>query len=392
MSQNERHSSDSAMRLTARQLNLATLARQLLLERKPIPVVEAVRAVCALQSQSAASPYIGLWNRVAAFDPAKLDHAYATQAVVKATLMRMTLTTVAAEDYPALHRAMVFDLRRGRLGDPWFTRGGLSIAEADALMPQVIAFATEARTKAELEAMISERAGGDAGPGVWWAYRFLAPVVHAPTGGPWSFGDRSSFVASRTEPFDGDREAAIPVLVRRYLEAFGPASAADINQFTTLPHPSIKAALRTLADELATHEGPDGTPLHDVRDGVLPEEGHAAPPRLLPMWDNALLAHRRRSRLVPDAYRRLIAQVNGDTLPTVLVDGYVAGVWRPAPGREGAIEVTAFHALGAATWDGLEAEARALVAFLADRQPDVYARYGHWWRTLPSAAVRVLAG
>lgn len=380
------------MRLTAGHLNRATLQRQLLLGRQEIGVVDAVRAVGALQAQSAASPYIALWNRMTAFDPADLDRAFEEHAIVKATLMRMTLHAVAADDYPALHRAMVHDLRRGRLGDLRFTRAGVSIADADALVPHIRAFAAEARTRAEIEAMITERAGAGAGPPVWWAYRHLGPLVHAPTGGPWSFGDRSSFVAARIEPFDGAREAAIAELIRRYLGAFGPASAADIGQFTTLPQPPIKAALEALADDLDTYEGPDGRRLFDVHGGPLAPEDSPAPPRLLPMWDNVLLAYRDRSRIVPEPYRRVIVKNNGDTLPTVLVDGHVAGVWRPAPGRAGAIEVTAFHPLSAGTWRDLEAEAQSLAALLADRQPNVYGRYAHWWTTLPSAQVKLLAG
>jgi hypothetical protein len=380
------------MRLTARQLNRATLQRQLLLKRAEIGVVDAVRAVAALQAQSPAGPYLGLWTRVSSFDAADLDRAYTEHGVVKASLMRMTVHTVAAEDYPALHRAMVDDLRRGRLADPRFTVGGVSIEEADALMPHVIAFASEARTKAELEAMIAERAGSAAGQPVWWAYRYLTPIVHAPTGGPWSFRDRPSYLATRMPLFEGERAAAVAVLIRRYLEAFGPASATDIGMFTMLPQPPIKAGLALLADELTTHEGPDGNQLLDLRDGPLPPEDTPAPPRLLPMWDNVLLAYRDRSRIVPEAYRRVIGKNNGDTLPSVLVDGYVAGIWRPAPEAPGGIEVTAFHRLDAAIWDQLEIEARSMAVFLRDREPNVYSRYGHWWKTLPAGEVRLLGG
>ena len=107
------------------------------------------------------------------------------------------------------------------------------------------------------------------------------------------------------------------------------------------------------------------------------------------MWDSILLAYADRSRVIPPDYRRSLIHQNGDVLPSLLVDGYVAGVWRPV---EGGIEATAFHKLSDETWDGLAAEAAALVAFLADRDPNVYRRYAHWWKTLPSAEVRVLPG
>lgn len=378
------------MKLTARQLNRATLERQRLLEREPLDVVEAVRAVCGLQAQSPASPYLALWNRVARFDAAELDRAYASQAVVKATLMRMTLHAVAADDYPAFHRAMVFDMRRSRVYDRRFTAAGIAAEDAEALIPDLVEFADSGRSNADFEALINER--GSSGQHVWFALRRYGPFWHAPTDGPWSFTDRPSFVAARTTPFDGEREAALPLLLRRYLQAFGPASAADFNQFTMLPQPPMKAALAALGDELVTHEGPRGKPLYDLAGASIPPEDQPAPPRLLPMWDNVLLAYRDRSRIKPEAYRTTISRMNGDTLPTVLVDGHVAGVWRPAPDGAAGIEITAFERLDKATWMGLEAEAHDLVAFLGNRQPDVYRRYGHWWEKLPAGEVRVLAG
>jgi Winged helix DNA-binding domain len=379
------------MRLTARQLNRATLGRQLLLERAAIGTLDAVRAVCAIQAQSPASPYIALWNRVSDFDPAELDRAYATQAVVKATLMRATLHAVTCEDYPAFQAAMAHDLRRSRLFDARFTALGLSIDDAEALVPPTLAFAAgTARTNAELETMLAARVGDLPPPGIWWAMRTFAPLVHAPTGGPWSFGDRPSYLTPPTEPFAGTRDEALAVLVRRYLEAFGPASEADFGQFTTLPRPRMRAAIGLLGDDLVSYEGPDGEVLYDVRGMALPSAEGTAPPRLLPMWDSILLAYRDRSRVLPEAYRRVVIRTNGDTLPTILVDGHVAGAWRPAPDLPGAIEVTAFHALDEPTWDGLAAEAGRLVTFVAERQPDVYRRYGRWWPSLPTADMRVL--
>ncbi|MFD9950906.1 DNA glycosylase AlkZ-like family protein, partial [Nonomuraea sp. NPDC059022] len=126
------------MRLTMRRLNRATLARQLLLRRERLPAAEGVRRVVALQAQEAASPYLALWNRLEGFDPADLDAAFATHEVVKSTLMRITLHAVHAGDYPAFHNAMVASLRAARLGDRRFTGAGLSVADADALLPHLL--------------------------------------------------------------------------------------------------------------------------------------------------------------------------------------------------------------------------------------------------------------
>jgi hypothetical protein len=171
------------MRLTARQLNRATLGRQLLLRREPLAVVDAVRRVGALQAQEAASPYLALWNRIVDFDPADLDAAFAERAVVKASLIRITLHAVLAEDYPAFHDAMLSSLRAARLHDRRFISSGLSIADADALVPDLLEFAARPRTKAEIEGRLAAQLGASK-PRLWWALRTFAPLHHAPTGGP----------------------------------------------------------------------------------------------------------------------------------------------------------------------------------------------------------------
>jgi hypothetical protein len=178
-------------------------------------------------------------------------------------------------------------------------------------------------------------------------------------------------------------------LARRYLEGFGPASVADLARFATLYRSRASSALRAIEDELERYEGPDGAELFDVPGGSLPAEDVPALPRLLPMWDSVLLAYDDRGRLIPPDYRKLVIRINGNVLPTLLVDGYVAGVWRTV---EGGIEATAFHPLPAEAWAGLADEASALVAFLADRDPTVYRRYHHWWAKLPPGDTRLLPG
>jgi hypothetical protein len=371
--------------LTHRQLNRTTLHRQLLLDRARIGVVDAVRRVAALQAQEPASPYLALWNRVRGFAPADLDAAFADARVVKGQLLRITLHAVAAEDWPAFHTAMRYPLRASRLGDRRFTSSGLSIADADALVPALLEFASSPRTAAEMEEHLAARLDGAPSRGVWWALRTFAPLWHHPAGEPWTFGQRPLYRAA--EPYDEDPLESMTTLVRRYLAAFGPASAADFTQFTILPRGKTAEAFGKLAGELVEVEGPDGRPLLDLPDAPLADEDVPAPPRLLGMWDNLLLGWVDRGRVVPPEYRKLVMRSNGDVLPTLLVDGSVAGVWRPV---DGGIEATAFSALPEAAWEGLAVEASALRTLLADRDPAVYRRYSRWWDGLPAAEVRVL--
>ncbi|MFF2365183.1 winged helix DNA-binding domain-containing protein [Streptomyces sp. NPDC058122] len=379
------------MTLTARQLTLATLDRQLLLERKRLDVAEAVRQVCAVQAQAPASPYLALWNRVEGFVPEDLDAAFADRRIVKATLMRITLHAVHADEYAPYHAAMVRSLRASRLYDRRYTSTELSEEDADTLLPRLAAFLERPRTGADVEAEFTESLGGDAHR-LWWALRTYAPIQHTPTGGPWSFKLPNTYRASAVDPVDETKDAAAGVrrLLLSYLRAFGPASAPDFARFTLLGRPVITQALSELGDQVVRVPGPARATLFDLPDATVPAEDTPAPPRLLPMWDSTLLAHALPGRVMPQEYRPLVVRRNGDMLPTLLVDGQVAGVWRAA---NGGLELTAFRKLDKAAWRGLTEEARKLAALLADRDPAPYSRYNHWWdKGIPGVESRTVEG
>ena len=348
-------------------------------------MADAVRRIVALQAQEPASPYIALWNRVAPFDAEALDAAFTRHEVAKAPLMRVTLHAVHRQDYPTLHSAMLRTLRSARLGDSRFTSSGLSIPEADALAAELTEFVDEPRSTPEILGWLESRVG-EAARGVWWALRTFSPLFHAPTSGPWSFGTRPDYVAANPSP-EREPERAVEELVWRYLEGFGPASVPDIAQFALMRRSTVREALQAQSDALVRLEGPEGDELFDVPDAPIPDGDTTAPPRLLPMWESSLLAYHDRSRVIPPDHRKLVIRRNGDVLPTLLVDGYVAGVWRAT---DDGIQAMAFDQLPDDVWNALTDEAASLSALLADRQPDVYRRYGHWWDKLPSGDVRTL--
>ncbi|MEU1075520.1 MULTISPECIES: winged helix DNA-binding domain-containing protein [unclassified Streptomyces] len=381
------------MVISARALNRATLARQLLLRREPLGAVEALRRVVALQAQQPASPYIALWNRLRDFDPAQLDEALDKRRIVKATLMRLTLHAVLAEDYQGFRAAMEPTLRSSRLGDARFRTSGLTAEDADALLADLLAHTRQPRTSAELGAWFEKRLGRPLETGAQRMLRQYAPLWHAPTGGPWAFTHRLSYVTAARRPALGEPAAAdegLRTLILRYLAGFGPASTADMAQFALVQRPRVRAAVKELGDELEQLEGPDGTVLHDLPGAPRPDEDTPAPPRLMAMWDSVLLAHADRARVIPPAYRKHVTRVNGDVLPTLLVDGRVVGVWR-ATGD--GIEAGAFHPLPPHVWQELAAEARSLLALLTARDPRAYARYDHWWaKGMPVAETRLLPG
>ncbi|MEN5074148.1 winged helix DNA-binding domain-containing protein [Isoptericola cucumis] len=395
------------MPLTSRELNRATLARQLLVRRRVLDgaddgadhgahgVADTVRELVALQAQLPAAPYVALWNRVDGFDPADLDVAYADRLLVRGTSLRITLHAVHAADHAGYRTAMQPTLRGARLGDRRFTDTGLTAADADALQPGLLAQLDRPRTGDELVAWIEALHPGG-GKRAWWALRHYGPFVHAPTGDTWSFPARVSWLPGpgldapglTGMGLDGEPDAALVPLARRYLAGFGPASVADVAHFLTVQRARARAAVAALAGELEELEGPDGTVLYDVPGAPRPAADTPAPPRLLGMWDNVLLAHLDRSRIVPPALRRVVTRVNGDVLPTLLVDGYVAGVWRTVDGADGApvVEARSFTRLPDEVWSALADEAASFLAVLAGRDPHPFRRYDHWWAKLPEAA------
>ncbi len=291
--------------LTLRELNRATLARQLLLRRHRLSVPRALERVAGLQAQWPPSPYVGLWSRLEDFTADRLVRAIARPTVVKATLMRTTLHLVSADDYLAY--AGTFRERR--------------IAELERHLAALGEEADLSKEGERLRRLAAERPGSrpelparlgrpklrleDRSPWlVWFALAAHAGLVNAPSSSVWrTHTAGGTFVPARTwlgaDASSGPE--AVEHLVRRYLAAFGPASRPDLAQWSGLPLSVLdtgleRVRLRTFGDEL-------GRTLYDLPRGPLPPADRPAPPRLLPRWDNVLLAHDVRTRVLPDECR-----------------------------------------------------------------------------------------
>lgn len=378
------------MQLNADQLNRATLDRQSLLRREPGEVTAAVRSAVAVQAQSPASPYIGLWNRIAGFDPTELDAAFTSRTILRGNPIRMTLHAVVADEYRSFREATEPSLYAAKLGGR-IAESGMSATEAAVHAADILEFAAETRTARDCEARLAEKLGSETAKAVWPGIRQYAPLLRVPLGGPWAFNEKVAYIAAADRPALGDRDAAdsaLERLVLRYLSGFGPASVPDVAQFAMVQRGRVKQAVKALGDRLRQYEGPNGEALFDLPEAHIPDAGTPAPPRLMPMWDNVFLAYHDRSRTIPPEIRPTVIRNNGDVLPMLLVDGRAAGVWRTTPVG---IEATAFRPLTDDAWAGLAAEAEGLIAFLADRDPDVYSRYHHWWKRLPEGETVMLA-
>jgi Winged helix DNA-binding domain len=326
--------------LSVRELNRATLARQLLLERRRLSVPAAFERLCAVQAQEPTAPYVALWSRLAGFDRDALTRAYEQRRIVRATLMRVTIHMLSGRDFLAL--APIWKARRHE-------QLGVEARAAEASVRA--ALANGAPTHAELRRAVGDAVyhGGHGSP---------RPVVHVPPAGTWRFYGRVRLADAEAwlgSPL-GDAEAGAKLLVRRYLAAFGPASRADLLRFSGLRAKYVAPGL----DGLRRFVGDDGRELLDVPRAPLPAADTPAPVRFLGRWDNAHLGYDRRARILPDEFAQLQIGHNGSQ--TFLVDGFVSGSWEVERARSSAtLVLTAFAPLPRAARREVDEEASALV-------------------------------
>ena len=345
--------------LTTRELNRALLARQLLLERSDLPLVRAVERIGGIQAQYAPSAYIGLWSRLRHFDLDALTKALERRRVIQATLMRATIHIVSAADYPRFLEG-IRTVRR-----EWWSRvgrrraGSIDMAAAARLLRRALRDGPR-RQRELVEVLQAEGFPRMAwsGAGMW------VDMVRVPPSGTW--GQRRADLYGLADGWVPDRsvtEADGRVhLLRRYLGAFGPASLADASNWAGLPVTALRPAVDAL--RLRRFRDQAGGELLDLPRAPLPDPDTPAPVRFIPTWDAILLAHARRTEILPEQHRpRVFDTKTPHSVPTFLVDGAVAGTWRNEKGR---IRIDPFGRLSRETRRALDEEAERLAAFHAD--------------------------
>ncbi|MFD4501421.1 winged helix DNA-binding domain-containing protein [Streptomyces sp. NPDC058457] len=311
--------------LGARALNRATLDRQLLLRRSSRSAQEAVAHLVGLQAQNVKPPYYALAARLDGFAPEQLSELMADREVVRIVTLRSTIHTHTAADALTL-RPLVQPARTRELTA--FRRGlaGVDLDRLAVLARDLVE--AEPRTMAGLrEALRAE--WPDADPqSLAVAARCTLPLVQVTPRGLWG---RSGQVALTTaehwlgRPVESAPAAdATDATVMRYLAAFGPASVRDMQAWAGLTR--LREAFERLRPRLLTFRDEGGVELFDLPDAPRPDPGTPAPPRFLPEFDNLLLSHADRTRVVPPELRGRAWQGN-QAYRTLLVDGFLAGVW-----------------------------------------------------------------
>ncbi len=349
--------------LGPRELNRALLERQLLLRRTDRPVAGTVEHLLGLQAQAPLPPYLGLWSRLRGFDPDELGRMLTEREVVRLTLMRGTVHLVTPRDAALLRPLVQVAIERGHNGAFGRRMGGARPEELAAVVRELLdAGPLTARELAN--ELVARGIGGDV-EAIGNAVRAYVPLVQLPPRGVWGKGGRARYAT--LEAWAGVELAADPSIddvVLRYLGAFGPATVMDAQNWSGLTR--LAAVFERLRDRLVVFADEQGRELFDLPDAPRPGGDVAAPVRLLGEYDNVLLGHADRSRLIPAGFPWEAMLAHGRYVNNLLVDGMLRATWWLEPET---LAIRPFGALTAGEREEVESEARAVVTFLEPDHP-----------------------
>jgi uncharacterized protein YcaQ len=312
--------------LTARELNRAMLARQLLLRRERLSIPRAVERLGGLQTQDSRSGYIGLWSRLDGFERDDLTRALERRRIVQGHVMRITVHMVSARDY-WLFTEGIREPRR----ESWRKSHSMRVdlAQMPGLARRVeAALATGPRPRREVAQELGIDGTTWTGTGMW------VDLLRAPPSGTWARPRADLYVLAdrwlaREEPSENQGREH---LLRRYLAAFGPATIQEAANWAGLPVKALADPVRSL--RLRRFRAEDGAELLDLPGAPLPDPETPAPPRFLANWDPMLLASKRRTQILPKHdWSRVFNPTTPQTTSTFLLDGVVAGRWKLEDGR-----------------------------------------------------------
>lgn len=354
--------------LTTRELNRATLARQSLLERSSTSPLALVEQLVGLQAQVPHDPYTALWSRIEGFRPETLSELLLARDVVRATVMRGTIHLVTADDClrlrPLMQPVLDAELSRHRDFAP-----ALRAVELRPVLRHAAKALAEPRTGPELRAILAERFPDHDPAALAYACRCLLPLVQVPPRGVW--GKTAQVTVATAESWLGkplEKRPSIDDVVLRYLAAFGPASVADVTTWCRLT--GMREVVERLRPRLRPFRDEQGRELVDLEDAARPAPDVPAPPRFLPEYDNVLLSHADRRRIVRPERRAALVRAGGTGFGSVLHDGMVCALWRIEEDRttgRSTLRVTLAEKLPKRAVASIEAEGRRYLRF---RAPD----------------------
>ena len=316
-----------------------------------------MQRLAGMQAQEPRPPFVGLWSRVEGFAREDLVGALGDGSAVRGMLMRATLHTASAIDFRALRPVVQPVLSAAYAGVDKRRREGVDV---DAVLPVARELLEEEpRTFNELRALLSKRFPDANERGLGYAARTHLPLTMVPTDDRWAFPRDAKFALT-----DAGSDDSPEPLVRRYLAAFGPASAADAQTWSGLR--GLAGVLEEM-DGLERFEDGQGRALFDLPDAPRPDADVPAPIRFLPEFDNLVLAHADRTRLLDDEHRPRVVTKNLRVKATFLVDGRVAGTWKSTrKGKKASLELEPFEKLRKKDLEALTSEGEELLRFIEE--------------------------
>jgi hypothetical protein len=349
-----------------RELNRALLDRQLLLHRAELSVHDAVEHLLGLQAQAPMPPYIGLWSRLRGFDPGELGRLLVERRVVRMTLMRGTVHLVTVRDALLLRPLVQRVIERSHNGAFGRRMGDADVGELEASVRELLAH--ESLTARELGRRLVERGIGGDVEAIGNAARVYVPLVQVPPRGVWGAGGHAKYATIEAwtgGELEPEPEPKVEDVVLRYLRAFGPASVMDMQNWSGLTR--LREVFERLRPRLLTFRDENGKELFDLPDAPRPGGDVPAPVRFLGEYDNILLGHADRRRIVPADFPWDAMLAEGRFVNNVLVDGVLRATWwvERDGKRRATIAVRPFGELSAGQRDEVAAEAQRMIDFVA---------------------------
>ncbi|MGW9118601.1 winged helix DNA-binding domain-containing protein [Streptomyces sp. NPDC055663] len=374
--------------LSLRALNRALMDRQFLLARTDRTVLEVIGRLVALQAQEPNWAYVGLWSRIHGFTQPQLTALLEDRQVVRSGLLRSTQHLATAEDFRRL-RPLLQPVLDRTAASPHFTRNSSGLDPASLVAEALGLLAGGTLSRKELARRLAERHPGRDGRILAGQVELSTPLVHGAATGAWgSWGNRSAVSVTPAEVWLGRPMVAVATsvatatatataasaaseasatsarevakgLIRRYLAGFGPAGVKDVQAWCGLTR--LGEVVAEMDGELRRHRDPDGRELFDLADAELPDPETPAPARLLPAFDNVLLGHADRTRVIGDEDRAHVMPGQARVRPAFLVDGRVHGTWSLDAGT---LRLAPLRPLSATDRVALEEEAERLLPFV----------------------------
>ncbi|KJK51481.1 hypothetical protein UK23_06680 [Lentzea aerocolonigenes] len=355
--------------LSNRTLNRTLLARQLLLERTSMPIVEAVEHLGGLHAQAPVPPYLALWTRLKPYKFDALSKLIIDRSLVRMTLWRGTLHLISASDVYLMRTALQPELNKwARNVMPPAERVEIDLDKLTRITREFVD--TDPRTVAEIGAHLEEHFPEARARELSTQAQMLVPMVQVPPRGIWGVGGIPQNIAMTTWlGKDLPAEAAVHELITRYLRAFGPATLADMQAWSRLI--GLKAHAADL--DLVEYRNEAGKVLLDVPDGVIVDESTPAPARLLPAFDSVMFGHADKTRIMSDDARaRWGAVRNAVFPPTFLVDGFVRGTWNVVETKDTAtLTIEPYFKTFKKDIAGVVREAKAVLKVMAPKKRHV---------------------